>query len=323
MKKIAILTLVLILILSLVACNDKGGTTPENTTAASTTASSTTAETTPPEEPTPEITLQEVYDAGKDLTALLGNHENVYVQVTSNGKVIREEYLSNQYYYSFYSAEYMDMGFEYMGFATDTAEYFYIDNIYALNLALDPNGIVKTTDSLSIMGSISFISTEVLNDNSGSITEKDGVITVTCTADVDEIVIIDNDVVSCVEIYTLDAKTREMTSVKTVYTYKDGTVEEGIATITRDVEPLESMKPFIAYAQETENMRTVTIVSNPGTENEKTETVQVAKGLYFGFTPNIGVDKTFTQYADAACTEEFDEELDANSDVTVYIKWEE
>ena len=37
---------------------------------------------------------------------------------------------------------------------------------------------------------------------------------------------VDCTVISCEETYTLDAKTREMTSVKTVYTYEDGTVEE-------------------------------------------------------------------------------------------------
>ena len=65
-----------------------------------------------------------------------------------------------------------------------------------------------------------------------------------------------NDVISCVETYTIDAKTREMTSVKTVYTYKDGTTEEGVVTITRDTEAPEGAKPFLAYDQDTTNLRT-------------------------------------------------------------------
>jgi hypothetical protein len=112
----------------------------------------------------------------------------------------------------------------------------------------------------------------------------------------DKITVIGDDVVSCVETYTLDAKTREMTSVKTVYTYEDGTVEEGIATITRDVEAPEGAKPFLAYAQETENLRTVTIVSNPGAENEKTESIQVPKGLQVGVSADFAVEETGGKY---------------------------
>ena len=122
MKKNTILTLVLLLVFTLAACNDMGSTqsestapestapastssenTTESTTPESTTPESTTPEGTTPENPTPEITLQEVYDAGKNLAALLGSHESVYVQVISNGTVIREEYLDQQYCYSFYS----------------------------------------------------------------------------------------------------------------------------------------------------------------------------------------------------------------------------
>ena len=299
MKKTIAFILLMCMVLTLAACADKENTTPESTTS--------------------EVTLQEVYDAGKNLAALLGNHENVYVQVTSNGTIVREEYLSKQYSYSFTSAEYMDMGFEYASLVTDHAEYVCFDNSYLLNVTLTPSGMV---DRFATVGTVDFISTEVLNDDA-SIIEKDGSITVTCNADVDEILIIGKDVVSCSEIYTLDAKTREMTAIKTVYTYKDGTVEEGIIAITRDVETPKGAVPFLAYEQETENLRTVTFVSNPGTENEKTESIQAPKGLLVVFSPNWDVEKTFTMYADAACTQVIEEDLDINSDVTVYIKWDE
>ena len=130
-----------------------------------------------------------------------------------------------------------------------------------------------------------------------------------------------DDVLSCVETYTIDAKTREMTTVKTVYTYKDETVEEGVITITRDVEAPEGTKPFLAYEQETENLRKVTIVSNPDTENEKTESIQVAKGLQVAFSADYFVEESFTLYADAACTQTFEGEWDVNADLTIYVKW--
>ena len=269
------------------------------------------------------ISLQEVYDAGKNLSALRGSHENVYAQVKSNGKVVREEYLSKQYFYSYYSAEYMDMGFEYSSFATNCSEYIYFDNVYTFNVTLTPSGMVEMTDILAIVGSNSFISSEILNDDTASIIEKDGLIIATCTADIDKITVLDDNVVSCVETYTLDAKTREMILIKTVYTYKDGSIEEGTVTITRDVEDPEGMKPFLAYAQKTENKRTVTIVSNPGTVNEKTEAIQVPNGLQVAFSPDFNVEKTYTLYTDAACTQIFEEDSNVNTDLTVYVKWDE
>ena len=313
MKKSISLILALCMVLMFAACADNGNKTPDGTT----------PDSTKPENITPEITLQEVYDAGKNLTALLGNHENVYVRVVSNGNLIREEYLSKQYAYSFYSAEFMNLGMEYANFATDCSEYFYIDNIYTFNVTLAPSGMVEMTGILALLGTNSFIAPEVLSDDAASIIEKDGFIIVTCTADMDKVAVMGDDIVSCTETYTIDAETREMTSVKTVYIYEDGTVVEGISTITRDVENPEGMEPFLAYAKETENMRTVTIVSNPGTENEKTESIQVPIGLQVGFSPDFFVEKNFTLYADAACTQTVEEELDVNTDLTVYIKWDE
>ena len=301
MKKLVAFILVLCMALSLSACADKGSTQPESTS--------------------PEITLQEVYDAGKDLAALLGEHESVYIQVTSNGKILWEEYLSKQYCYTFYDAEYMDIGFDSVSFATDHSEYVYSENTYAQWITLTPSGMVDMKERFSYAEMGSFISSEMLDDTA-TITETDGSIIVAVLSDAKDIVTIGEGVVSCEETYTLDAKTREMTSVKTVYTYEDGTVEEGIITITRDAEIPEGMKPFLAYEQETENMRTITIVSNPGTENEKTDSVKVAKGLLVALSPDWDVEETFTMYADAACTQMIEGDLDVNSDVTVYIKWD-
>jgi hypothetical protein len=318
MKKIFTFILLACMILTFAACADNGSATPANTT-----PESTTTENTTPENNTTEITLQEVYDAGKNLAALLGDHENVYVQATINGKVIREEYLSKQYCYSFSSAEYMDMGFEYADFTTDRSEYVCLDNTYELSVTLTPGGAVDAKERFAAVATADFISSAMLNNYTASIAEKDGSIIITHTFSAEEISAMGNDVVSCVETYTLDAKKREMTSIKTVYTYKDGTVEEGIVTITRDVEAPEGVKPFLAYEQETENLRTVTFVSNPNTENENTESVRVTKGLKVGFYPDWDVEKDFTMYADAACTQAIEGELDVNSDVTIYIKWDE
>ena len=83
------------------------------------------------------------------------------------------------------------------------------------------------------------------------------------------------------------------------------------------------MNPFLAYERETENLRTVTIVSNPGTENEKTESIQVAKGLQVKCSADYFVEEFFTLYADEACTQVFEEGSDVNTDLTIYVKWSE
>ena len=323
MKKIfKIMSLVLMIVLAigvLAACNDKGSNTPEGNTPEDTTPEDTTPEDTTPEDTTPVITVQEVYDLGKSLKALLGDHENVYALVTINDKVIREEYLSKKYCYSFYDEEYMNIGFEFSNFATDTAEYLCMDNVYARSVTLSPDGIVETSGILDMVGSSSFISSQVLNDEV-SIVEENGLIIVSCVANVEELELMGEDIVSCVETYTVDAATREMTAIKTVYTYADGTIEEGIVTITRDVEYPEGVEPFVAYAEETENMRTFTIVSNPGAANEKTESIQVPRGLHVELSADFEIEETYTVYSDAACTQT-EGDWDVNKDLTIYVKW--
>ena len=331
MKKLIAIFLLMGMMVSFAACGEQGTTQPETTAGETTTAETTVAETTETEiieattteDTTSEITLEDVYNAGKNLPALLGARENVFVQVASNGIVIREEYLDKQYSYSYYSAEFMDIGFNYGSLSTDTTQYYCLDNVYALNVTLAPDGIVHMTDLLASAGPSSFISSDMLNDDAATIVDENGLIIVTCTADEDELAQMGEDIVSCVETYTLDATTREMISIKTVFTYEDGTIEEGVTTITRDVETPEGMTIFLAYARETEDLRTVTIVSNPGTEAEKTESIQVPKGLQVALAADFDSEETFTVYADAACTQTFEGEWSVDTDLTLYVKWDE
>ncbi len=268
------------------------------------------------------ITLQEVYDAGKNYAALLGDHENVYVRIESNGKLLEEDYYDRQYSYFFLDSEYMDIGFDYAALKTDHSQYDCYDGDYSYIVILDPNGMVDMEALFAAEGERGLVSSEVLDDST-TIIVKDGVIIVSFTADLEDIVLIGDGVVSCVETYTLDAKTREIISIKTVYTYEDGTAEEGTVTITRDVEAPEGAKPFLAYEQETENLRTITVVSNPGAENEKTDVIRTPKGLKVSFSPDWSVGKLFEAYSDAACTQPVSELPDTNADVTIYIKWDE
>lgn len=314
MKKIVAFIILACTVLTFTACADNSGKKPATTTPKDTTA----------EDVTPAITLQEVYEAGKDMNALLGDHENVYVVGRYNGKLIREEFYCKEYGYTFNSAEYLDMGFDSSSLMTEHAEYVCIDGAYYRTLLLSPSGTVGLEEYFSFVGEKGFISSLLLNNESPTITEKDGVITVTCTFDGNEIAdVSEGEIASCVETYTLDAKTREMTSVKTVYTYKNGTTEEGILTVTRDVELPEGVKKLVELANETEELRTVTVVSNPGTDDEKTESIQIAKGVLASLSSDFVTEQVCTVYTDAACTQIFEGDTDADSDLTVYIKWDE
>ena len=72
------------------------------------------------------------------------------------------------------------------------------------------------------------------------------------------------------------------------------------------------------------NLHTVTIVSNPGADNEKTESIQVPNGLRVAITDLADVEEPlYTLYADAACTQTFEGEWDVNTDLTIYVKWGE
>ena len=68
-------------------------------------------------------------------------------------------------------------------------------------------------------------------------------------------------------------------------------------------------------------MRNVTVVTNPGTEKEVSQSFQIPKGMIIGFTWDDLYEDKVELYADAACTEAYDPYVDADSDLTVYIKW--
>lgn len=296
MKKIVLFAVMLCMLLSLFACADK-------------------------ENESPEITFAEVYDAGKTLDALLGDHESVYVQVTSNGSLLREEYLSKQYYYAFQDAEYMDMGFDYASFATDLGEYVCFDGLYSFYVMVTPDGMMDTKERFEAAKAIPFMASAMTSDTFVTKEEGDSVI-VTRTIGTNDITIIGEGIVACEEIYTLDAKTHEMNAIKTVYTYEDGTVEEGVVTITRDVECPEGIKPFLAYA-EAENVCTITLVSNPGADNEKTDSIQAPRGVLFGVAAHWEIEEPVNLYADAACTQPLEAETLVDSDLTIYVRWGE
>jgi hypothetical protein len=123
--------------------------------------------------------------------------------------------------------------------------------------------------------------------------------------------------------YVLDAKTRDLISVVSDYTYDDGTVFRVDVEVTFDAEAPELLKTLIEYANQTENLRNVTVVNNPGTEKEVSQSFGIPKGLIVGFSFGDDYADKVEFYTDAACTAAFDPYADTESVLTVYVKWAE
>ena len=268
------------------------------------------------------ISLNEVYEAG-DLSNLREKHDIVYVQHTENNEVYQEDYFSKEYSYTFYS---YDPESEYASFLTNHSYYMYFNNVDVRVIILTPDGMMDMESLFAedIAGNV--FSENFLNDTIVSVTEKDGKIIVTSVADSEELAIYEAEGwILGKEETVLDAKTREVIFEKAYYTaIETGEIYEGATYIIYDGDIPKSMKKFVAYDKQTENLRTVTIVSNPGADNEKTESIQVPNGLRVAITDLADVEEPlYTLYADAACTQTFEDEWDVNSDITIYVKWGE
>ena len=293
MKKIVTFILLLCMALSFSACADKKSTPPE-------------------------ITLQEIYDASK-VVNLLKDSDSVYVEHSGNGVVYLSDYFTKDCTYSLY-----EMEETYSEFLITDHSYFHMssDKTPVRLVPLTPSGAVDMTHFLAKEGEINIFSTELLNDTITSVKEKNGQIIVTSVVDQDELASIEG-LLSYEEELVLDAKTRKPISTKTVLRFENEVFEEK-TTFTYDAEAPERMKIFEEYDNKTDNLRTVTVISNPGTKDEKTDIIRAPKGLVVGLTVDTQYsDRTFTTYNDAACTQVFDGEPNVNSDITVYIKWNE
>lgn len=330
MKKIVTLILLTCMLLSLAACADNNSTesesstpestTEETTTEETTTEETTTEETTTEEDTTPEITLQEIYDATR-LESILNNHRSVSIRDKIDGELFNERYLTKEYIYDCYPSS--DAESDFAEFIADDACYCYMDGGYLHYLPITPGGVSDFKSLRAEHYAADVLSEDILKDTIESVSQKDGRITVksflsqAAIEDMSEF-----GVTSGKFEYVLDAKTREIISVTSDYTYDDGLAFCSVMEVTYDAEEPETLKLFLEYADRTEDMRSITVVSNPGTEGEKTETVQTPKGLVIGFRYEEDSEYEFVLYNDAACTELYDPYEDTDSDLTVYVKWD-
>jgi hypothetical protein len=91
--------------------------------------------------------------------------------------------------------------------------------------------------------------------------------------------------------------------------------------VTYDSDAPELVKTILAYENQTENLRNVTVVSNPGTDKEESKSIKTPKGLIIGFEYDDELEDAVEFFTDDACTESYDPFANTDSDLTVYIKW--
>ena len=266
-----------------------------------------------------EITMQEIYDASQT-EALLKNHESVSIQDELDAGIWSEKYLTKEYAYE----HFFDEEFDYAELMTDDVRYVCSSGDRLLYLFITPDGVGDFASERAERYASVILGEETLDSIIESVNKKDGRITVTSVLSSKNLEDLAEDGVTAGKFeYVLDAKTREMISAISDCTYDDGSAFSVITELTYDAEVPEMLKEFLTYENQTEDLRNVTVVSNPGTGKEVSQSILAPKGLIIGFEYGDAFEDKVVFYTDAACTESYDPYADTDSDLTIYVKWTE
>jgi hypothetical protein len=112
-----------------------------------------------------------------------------------------------------------------------------------------------------------------------------------------------------------------MISIRSEYTCDDGSSFGSVTELIYDTEEPEMLAELLGYVNKTEDLRNVTVVSNPGTDKEESKSIQAPKGLVIGVEYADDLEYAVEFYTDAACTEAYDPFANTDFDLTVYVKW--
>ena len=263
------------------------------------------------------ITLQEIYDANQ-IDALFKTHQNVYFRSEMDGELCIETYLTKDYIFNYMPGE----EYDWLEFLTHDACYYLDGEDYVYYVYITPDGVTNFASDLAERSTSSVVTEDTIDEVIESVSKKDGLITVKSVLSQKSIEnMAEFGVTSGESEYVLDAKTHEIVSLVSASTYDDGTSLSVVTKVAFDTDTPEKLKTILAYESQTENLRNITIVSNPGAEKEETKTIQVPKGLIMGFQFDDSFADAVTFYIDAACTELYDPYADTDSDLTIYVKW--
>lgn len=264
------------------------------------------------------VSMQEIYDAAQT-DAMLKNHQGVSIRDKIDGELVNERYLTKEYIFDYVPNAESDWA----EFVTDNSCYSYLGGAYVRYLPITPDGVSDGFASYRAEHYASVIlDAETVDEVITSVSKKDGrfyaksVLSQKILESMAEFGVTSGNFE-----YVLDAKTREILSIEGNYTYNDDSTHQMTSEISYDAEVPEMVKTFLEYANQTENLRTITVVTNPGTDKEVSQSVQVPKDLLVGLRYYEDSEYTFEVYTDAACTEAYDPYADVASDLTIYVKW--
>ena len=261
-----------------------------------------------------EITMQEINDANQT-EVLLKNHQSVYIRNEMDGELWRETYLTKDYAFDYIP----DGESDWAEFMTDDACYCYMGGDYLRYVPISPDGVSDFVSYRVEHYAAIILDRGIVSDTIESISKKDSCITVNSVLGQEAAA--ELGVASGQFEYVLDAKTREIFSFTSDYAFEDGMAFGSVTEVSYDTEEPEMVKTFLEYDNQTDNLRNITVVSNPGTEQEVTQSVQSPKGLIIGLRYDEDSVYAFEVYTDSACTESYDPYADTDSDLTIYVKW--
>ena len=278
-------------------------------------------------------TPEETPDAAEDLNSLLPRSEeaNRTETLMANNSAVA-------YRISFYAAD-----------GTTTSLYTYRDaDRYAYeyegDVLIDENGVIYGFNSAEVQPFRILLAgvtpeefaaqTEILsgfqpdeNEAVVSAEEENGLLTIQTTAPLSEAAVADLELQgyeiasddTCLITYTADPDTYELMGFTTVLRAADGT-----ETVTNTMERVMDPETYVPDEQLTsivfgEETRTVSLVMDPGTEQEATYTVTVGVGC--PVQPYAAAE--ITLYTDAACTQPYTGGGDTSADAVLYARSQE
>ena len=250
---------------------------------------------------------------------MLKNHEGVYIREEMEGELLNEKYLTKEYTYNYIPG--FDREYDYTEFITDDLRYSLVSGEYVCYLPITPEG-VSDYASYRAEKYASFLDSEILDQIIESVIKKDGRITVKtvlCQKALEDLA--EHGVTGGKFEYVLDEKTRELISIIGDYTYADGSTSNSVIRLSYDAEVSAALKELLESVSQTEDLRNITIISNPGTEKEEAKSIQAPKGLVIGLRYDGDSAYNFEPYTDATCTTSYDPYADTDSDLTIYVKW--
>ncbi len=205
---------------------------------------------------------------------------------------------------------YIDSELKYEMADGDMYAYLFVDTeTYTLpggdNYLYDPESIKETIKETKTEGDKQIVETEMPKEIVDKILEAEGTE--------------NTEYVSGKAIYELQKDDLSLLSLKSYMVNKDGDetlygtldVEYGIDSMP------DNAKKMYEAATQTENLRKVTIVTNPGTEEEKSWETDVPKGIKVSIYTGDGYKG---MYLDKECTQEAPTATNFDEDVTYYMK---